>query len=193
MDIIKSTITSLEELENGFRKLTLSNGTILVGMFTKLSVVAEVEEEDEDDEEPAPPKSGKSTKKSEIDIPEDWDEIDEMEEDEIIELIEQEGYDIDTEDLELADLKAAIAEELDIDLPKKQKKADKKAPAPKDDDDDLTWEEIKEMDEEELADIIEEEDLDIDPEDDDFEDDIEALQKAVAKALKIEIPKKKKK
>lgn len=57
--------------------------------------------------------------------------------------------------------------------------------------DELTADDLMQMDEEELADLIEEQELDVDPEE--FEDDVEGLRQAIADELEIELPKKGKK
>ena len=57
--------------------------------------------------------------------------------------------------------------------------------------DELTGEQLNEMDFEELEDIVDDKDLEVDP-DDYEEEDIEKLRKAIAKELGITLPKKEK-
>lgn len=83
--------------------------------------------------------------------------------------------------------KAAPVEDDDDEDETPKKAAGKKKPEPEKDE--LTWEDLKGMDEDELTDYIEEGGLDTDP--DDFEDDLPGLRKAIAKEQGIEIPKKK--
>ena len=59
-----------------------------------------------------------------------------------------------------------------------------------DEEDELTGESLAEMDFEELEDVCDDKDLDVDPDDFD-EDEIEKLRKAIAKELKITLPKAK--
>lgn len=81
-------------------------------------------------------------------------------------------------------------EDDDDDEEEAPKKPKKPADDEDDDDDELTWPDIKSMDEDELRDLCEEEDrlAKIDP--DDYEDDLDGFRKAVAKKLGIEIKKK---
>lgn len=95
--------------------------------------------------------------------------------------------DDEDEDEKPAAKKAAPVEEDEDEEPAPKKAAGKKKPEPEKDE--LTWEDLKGMDEDELTDYIEEEGLDTDP--DDFEDDLPGLRKAIAKEQGIEIPKKK--
>jgi hypothetical protein len=89
----------------------------------------------------------------------------------------------------------AAAAEADEDDEPEEKPAAKpaaKKPAAKpepEEKDELTWEDLKGMDEDELKDYIDEEGLDTDA--DDYEDDLPGLRKAIAKEQGIEIPKKK--
>lgn len=55
--------------------------------------------------------------------------------------------------------------------------------------DSYTWQDLKEMDEDELIALIKENSLDTDP--DDFEDNEAGLRKAIAKEIGVEVPKKK--
>lgn len=196
MDLTKKTITGQDELDNGFEKLTLSDGTVLVGMFTILPAKAAVADA------PAKPAAKKAEPET-MDVPEDWDELDELDEDELTALIEQEELDTDVDDYEddLVGLKKAIAKELEIEIPKAKGKKEEKAPAKtpakkapepaEEEDEDLEWEDLADMDEDQLTDLIDEEDLKVDA--DDYEDDLDGLRRAIAKELDIEAPAKKKK
>ncbi len=61
------------------------------------------------------------------------------------------------------------------------------------DEDEITGESLMEMDYEELEDLVDDEELEVDTEDYEDEEDEEGLRKAIAKELKIKLPKKKKK
>lgn len=117
-------------------------------------------------------------------------------------------------DVDVEELAEAVADgEDDEEEEEKPAKAEKKAPAKggkkkeddeeedegdddnddEDEDEKLTWDEIKDMDYDELAEVIDDEELDIDAEDydEDEDEEVEKLRKDVAKELGIEIPKKK--
>lgn len=82
-------------------------------------------------------------------------------------------------------LRKAIAMECEIPFPEDDSKEETTS------DDDYTWEDLKEMDEDELDDLITEQDLDTDI--DDFDENEDGLRRAVAKELGITPPEKKKK
>jgi hypothetical protein len=89
------------------------------------------EEDDEEDDDEAPKK--KTSKKV---IPKlTWDDLDDMDESELTEVIESKDLDIDPDDYDKVDeLKKAVAEELDMETPKKKSKKVTK-PEPDDDED----------------------------------------------------------
>jgi hypothetical protein len=106
--------------------------------------------------------------------------------------IDDHDLDIKTKGRDEEDIRDDIAEELDIEEPKKDKKdgdKEEKKPAKKDAED-LVWADLEGMDKDELKDLITEEKLKIDPED--YDDDETAdMRKAIAKKLDIEVPRKK--
>lgn len=194
MSMEKKTVKGTVDLGNGFTQIDFTDGSFVIGMFSTLiedKTANTNKTEAEKPEVTSAKKEDKKALKKKIDVPEDWDELDELDEDELKALAKQEDIDLD-EDEDEDDWKKVIAEDLDIEIPKKGK-GDKKAPKEEAEEaeEDLTWDDLADMDSEELADLIDEEELKVDP--DDFEDDEDGLRKAVAKALKIEVPKKKKK
>lgn len=116
-------------------------------------------------------------------------------------------------DIDLSEVAEAMGDEEDEDEKKPAKKADKKEekkPAkgkakeeedeeddPEDDEEtDLTWDDLKDMDYEELSEVVDDEeleDIDVEDYDEDEEDEVEKLRVAIAKELDIEVPKKGKK
>jgi len=99
-----------------------------------------------------------------------------------------------TEDM-LEELKEALgAEETKSEKkPSKEEKPAKKDDKKKDKEPEpegYTWADLKEMDEDELIDLIKENSLDTDP--DDFDDNEAGLRKAIAKEIGVEVPAKKK-
>ena len=132
------TIQKAIELENGYQILVFDDGTTA---FVK--VVTEVETSDllealQEEEKPAgkgkgkkeekaPEKpAGKGGKKQPEPEPEETEvtaeDLMEMDEEELTDFIEEQELETDPDDFEtLEDLRAAVAEELDIELPKKSK------------------------------------------------------------------------
>ncbi len=96
--------------------------------------------------------------------------------------------DDDDEDEPVTKKPAAKKPVVEDDDEEEEKPKGKKKPEPEEKDD-LTWEDLKGMDEDELTDLIDEEKLDTDV--DDYDDDLPGLRKAIAKEMGIEIPKKK--
>jgi len=168
----------------------------------------EDEDEDEDDAPTRKPRSNKPEKEEETtndgalpfsdDL--DWDELKDMDLMELVDVVKakDELEDIDVDDYDSAEeLAKAIAEELDIDIPKekpKKEKPKKEEPAKKEkedkggavDVDSLDWEELQGMSRKKLKKLIKQEDLTEDVDPDDYEDD-EELAKAIAEELVIDI------
>jgi hypothetical protein len=201
------TIQSVTE-ENGYCQLTMSNGAIVIGKIAAIlldavgttapekPVAAKAEPKKVEKKEEPKKVEKKAPKKPTL------EDLEDMDAEELADVIEEHDLDIDPKDYkkDLEGLLGAVAEEFgyeiedddDDDAPAAKGKPAAKA-APKkdeddDDDEDLSWEDIKSMDEDDLAELIDDEELAVDP--DDFEDDIKGLRTAVAKALKISIPKK---
>lgn len=117
-------------------------------------------------------------------------------------------------DLDLEKLAEAIADEEDDDEEEEDKKpakkeakkeekkpAKKKEPEEDDDEDDedgeeYSWDDLKDMDYDELSELVDDEelgDIDVEDYDEDDDDEVEKLRVAIAKELDIEVPKKGKK
>lgn len=158
------------------------------------------EEEEDEDENPFKGKK-KSSKKKPVEEEEeeeedadeglDWGGLSKMDEDAIIELIDDEDLEVDADDYEddLKGLQKAVAEELEIEIPKK-KKPSKKKPVKEVKKAKLDWSDLADMAIMELVDVINDEDIDIDA--DDYETAKE-LATAIAEELEIEILKKRRK
>ena len=107
-------------------------------------------------------------------------------------------------DLDLEKLAEAIADDEEA---KKEEKKETKKPAkkeePEDDDEEeeeegeeYNWDDLKDMDYDELSELVDDEeleDIDVEDYDEDDDDEVEKLRVAIAKELDIEVPKKGKK
>lgn len=92
-------------------------------------------------------------------------------------------------DLDLEKLAEAIADEDD------DEEEDKK-PAKKGEGEEYSWDDLKDMDYDELSELVDDEeleDIDVEDYDEDDDDEVEKLRVAIAKELDIEVPKKGKK
>lgn len=190
--LIGKSIEAVEVLESGVVKITLDEGTLLANIIALPSELGEAEEEKapakKEAKAPAKPaKEEKAKPKKKT-----WQDLVDMEEDELKELIDEDEIDVDADDFEDDEdgLREAIAEELEIEIPKKAPAKGKKEEK-EEEDEKLAWSDLVEMDRDEMEELIDDEELDVDA--DDFEDDDEGLRKAIAKEMKIEVPKKGKK
>jgi len=128
-----------------------------------------------------------------------WEDLEEMSYDDLEELCEENELEVepsDFEDDEVGDFRKAVAEELEIEVPEEEEKEEEekeeeeKEEEEEDSDDTYTWEDLEEMDFEELQDFCDENELEIDP--DDFtEDDEDKFRREIAKEAGIEAPKAK--
>jgi hypothetical protein len=196
------TIVKTLELGEGVTLLKMDDGTFASVKVIDPEIPAEtVEEFFEDDAKPVKKEvkeekeEKKPSKKEPEPDPEDdkleWDAIEEMSLKGLKKLIDEKNLLTDPEDFEddLEGLKAEIAEELDIEIPKKGKKEEKKEETK---DDSYTWADLVAMDFDELKELCEENKADTDP--DDYDEDTEdAFRRAIAKEFEIEAPAKKKK
>lgn len=111
-----------------------------------------------------------------------WEDLLDMDEEELKDLIEEESLGIKTKGMDEEDLREAVATKLKIEItePEEEEKADEP--------DDITWEDLKGADYDDLCQVIE--DFDIQGIDvDDYDDDtVKGFRKVIAKKLKIEIP-----
>jgi len=125
-----------------------------------------------------------------------WKDLQGMERKALKKVIKEKDLLTDPDDFEDDDdgLREAIAEELEIEVPEDDTDADA-TDADADAGEDYTWDDLKEMDFDELSELCKESGLDTDP--DDFEegdeDSEEKFRKAIAKECEIEVPEKKKK
>ena len=84
----------------------------------------------------------------------------------------------DYEKDEVDDFRKEVAKEIDVKIPEEEEKE-----KGEEKDDKYTWEDLKEMDFDELEDLCDEEDLKTDP--DDYDDEESKLRKAIGKELGI--------
>lgn len=119
-----------------------------------------------------------------------WNDLLEMEYKTLKKFVKENDLTTDPADFsksEVEDFRKKIAEEIDVKIPKEEKTSDPEAQ-----DDNYTWKDLTELDYDELEELVEEQKLDTDP--DDFEEaEEDKFRRAIAKELKIEVPKKKKK
>lgn len=181
-NLINKTIESVAQLQGANVMLTFDDGSKAI-----VKVVALPEDLAEEEAPTAKPGKGKDAKSEPAKpgkgnkVKMTFEKLEDMDRDELEELVDSEDLDIKLKDYKNDDdgLRKAIAEELEIEIPKDEGGEE-----------DLTWDDLKKMDVDELTELIQDEKLDVD--EDDFEDDEEGLRKAIAKEMEIEIPKKKK-
>ena len=130
------TIKTVENQENGYSVITFTDGTtavILVAFITAASIAAPAAPaKKEEVKAPAKKEEVKKAAPAKKDEDEDededeeitWDDLVEMDEEELVELIDAEDLDVDADDYEDDEdgLRKAIAEEMEIEIPKKKKK-----------------------------------------------------------------------
>ena len=188
------TIDKILELGDNVVLMKMDDGTYVSAKILDPEIPADAVSEFLGEEAPAKAPKGKDEKapkakeKEKEETQDDeltWDGLKEMKRKALVKLIEEKDLLADPDEFEDDDdgLRKEIAEELDIEIPKKGKKEEPK-------EDDYTWEDLQEMDFDELKELCEENKLDTDPDDFD-EDDEDKLRKAIAKECEIEIPAKK--
>jgi hypothetical protein len=139
--------------------------------------------------EKAPLSKGKTSKEETTDDDEiNWEALKGMNRKALKKVIEDKDLLTDADDFGDDDsLREAIADELDIAIPKEKGKED--AGEPDNDGSDYTWKDLKAMDYDELKTLCEENKADTDP--DDFDTDSEdKFRRAIAKEFQIKIPTK---
>lgn len=186
------TITKVLELESGYQALLLDGEEVaIVKVVTPDLSIKELQDflgatkEDAPDETP---------KENESDPDEDeytWDDILKMNRKDLIKFIKENDLDTDPDDFEkdeLDEFRKEVAEEIDIEVPEDEEETEEEP----DKDDKYTYKDLQELDYDELEELVEEQKLEVDP--DDFEEEEEEkFRRAIAKELKIDVPKKKKK
>jgi len=144
------------------------------------------------------PKSEKEASQSELPLDSSeenytWKDLLEMEYKDLKVLCDDNDLDTDPKDYdkedkdEVMEFRKDVAEEIEVEIPKEEKESEKKESG-EEKDDKYTWEDLLEMDFEELSDLCDENDLDTDPNDYD-EDEEEKFRRAVAKEIDITAPK----
>ena len=100
-------------------------------------------------------------------------------------------------DLDLEKLAEAIADDEEAKKEKTKKPAKKEEPEDDDEEgEEYNWDDLKDMDYDELSELVDDEeleDIDVEDYDEDDDDEVEKLRVAIAKELDIEVPKKGKK
>lgn len=95
-------------------------------------------------------------------------------------------------DLDLEKLAEAIADDEDDDEEEEEKEEEKE----EEEGEEYNWDDLKDMDYDELSELVDDEeleDIDVEDYDEDDDDEVEKLRVAIAKELDIEVPKKGKK
>jgi len=210
------TIVKSLELENGYHLLGLDDDTVALVKVVSLSIQKEELLEllgEEDEPEAEATKKEKEKKKSapveeETDEAEDdsytWDDLKEMDFEELKDLVKDNDLDTDPTDFDEDDeaeviaFRKEIAEEIEIEIPEEDEEDEEDSEPeaePEAEDDSYTWDDLKEMDFEELEELCDEQNLDTDPTDFDEDEngDEEKLRRHIAKELGITPPKAKKK
>lgn len=139
------------------------------------------------------PKEGKSESresKKDDDDPLTMEDLEGMKKKALVKLIEDRNLLVDPDEFDDDDegLRKAIADELGIDEDDDSGKGKEGK-----DDDSYTWEDLVEMDYDELSDLCKENKLDTDPDDFEEGEDEDKFRRAIAKECEIETPAKKKK
>ena len=191
------TIDKILELGDNVVLIKMDDGTYVSAKILDPEIPADTVSEFFGEEAPAKAPKGKEEKASKAKEKEEtkddeltWDGLKEMKRKALVKLIEEKDLLADPDEFEDDDdgLRKEIAEELDIEIPKKGKKEEPKEDAKQEDD--YTWEDLQEMDFDELKELCEENKLDTDPDDFDDDDD-DKLRRAIAKECEIDIPAKK--
>ena len=206
------TITKVLELENGYVALMLDDEEVAIVKVVTPDL--SLEELNEFLGESKPPKKEKEEKTKKVKEPEPEDEEPEEEEPEeeeyswadfegmnlkaLTKLCDEYDLGVDPDDYEkdeIDDLRIAVAKGFGIEPPEEEEEEDEEDDDEEDEDptdDEYTWDDLAEMDYEELGDLVDEEKLDTDP-DDYTEEEEDKLRRAIAKELGIEPPKPKRK
>ena len=177
------TITKTVDLSNGFTLIKFDDGEI--GLF---NIIASDGLQDDILELMGDKPKAETDKKEETaeNAPDDpdaytWDDLLEMDYKGLRTLCKENELDTKAKDYEkdeVDEFRKEIAKEIDVEIPDGGSKSE--------DDDKYTWGDLKEMDFDELEDLIDEEKLDTDPDDyDEKEDEEDKLRKAIGKELGI--------
>lgn len=176
------TITKSIKLDSGFMLIKLDDGEIhLIHMITPEGIKEDLLELME--EEPEKVSTKTEEKEETADSGGDaytWKDLLELDYKELKTLCKENNLDTDPKDYdkdEVDDFRKEVAKEIEVEIPTKGGEEKK--------DDKYTWDELKEMDYDELEDLIDEEDLDIDPNDYDEDTEESKFRKAIAKELGI--------
>lgn len=174
------TITKSIQLEGGFMLIKLDDGEIhLVHRTIREDIKKDFLELMGEEPEKASTEKKEETADSGGDAY-TWADLLELNHKELKALCKEHDLDVDPKDYdkdEVDDFRKEIAKEIEVEIPAKgggEKKDDK-----------YTWEELKEMDYDELEDLIDEEDLDLDSNDYDEDTEESKFRKAIAKELGI--------
>jgi len=120
-----------------------------------------------------------------------WEDLEEMDFEGLEDLCDELELEIESADFEedeVDDFRKAIAEELELEIPEDEE--EEESEEEEEGGDDYTWEDLEEMDFEELQDFCDENEMELDPED--FtEEDEDKFRRAIAKEAGIEAPKPK--
>lgn len=182
------TITKTVDLSDGYTLVKFDDGEI--GLFKVLvpdGLQADLLELMEGESEKASPKSDEKDETAGGDDAYTWADLLELSYKELKTLCRDNDLSTKPKDYdkdEVDDFREEVAKEIDVKIPDDKEKDDKGK------DDAYTWEDLKDMDYEELEDLCDEEKLDTDPDDfDENNEEEEKFRKAIAKEMGISPPK----
>lgn len=191
-------ITKILDIGGQYRALLLDDEEVAIVKMVvddlSLEELSEFLPGKPDKKESKPKESKKETKKEPEpdDDPYTWEDLVDMDYDDLEELCDENELDVDPadyEDDEVDDFRKAIAKEIEIEVPEDED-SEEEEQEEESDDDEYTWDDLEEMDFEELQDFCDENELELDL--DDFtEEEEDKLRREIAKEVGIEPPKAK--
>ena len=200
------TIEEVIEIGSGYDALYFDNGEVAVVKVVTPNLLKDLEDKvslnPEKEEKPKPkekeekkPEAAAEPEASGGDESYNWKDLLEMDYAGLKELCDDNDLDTDPEDYdedEVDKFREAVANEIEVEVPEagETKPA---AAAAETKDDEYTWEDLKQMDYDELSDLCDENELGTDPNDFDETDEEDKLRRAIAKEINITPPPAKKK
>jgi len=198
-------IEEVIEIGNGYDALYLDNGEVAVVKVVTPNLLKALEdkvsfgspeEKLEPKEEKTEPKKEKKEEKEESDGDAyNWADLEAMDYAGLKELCDDNQLDTDPADYdedEVDKFRKAVAEEIQVEVPE-EAPAESKAAEKETKDDEYNWDDLKQMDYDELSDLCDENNLDTDPNDFDESDEEDKLRRAIATEINITPPPLKKK
>ena len=198
------TIVKSLELENGYHLMVFQDDSVALIKVVSTTIqadeiaelIGEQTKPETQVEKPKPKKKEKEPEPEPEEEPYNWGDLEALNHKELTELCKDNDLDTDPNDYdedseeEMLEFRKDIAKEIDVEITDTDTPEPEPEPAVKDDN--YTWEDLVEMDFEELEELCDEQDLGVDPNDFD-EDEEDKLRREIAEELEIAAPKKKKK